>query len=205
MTASEGVVKFNLEFRRTGPIGDDSLGELIRWRDEFYRLGAIGRDPVRYEGYAFGNISCRVDDSPAFIISGTQTGKYQAATRDHFVRVDNCDLEANRVVASGPIKPSSESLAHGAMYALSPAIRCVAHGHLPSLWGAAPQLGIPGTPADVAYGTPAMARALADLYRDSGEPVSAIFAMMGHEDGIIAYGESFPMLAQQLKNLLRQR
>lgn len=204
MAASEGVIKFNLDYQPSDPIEDDALAELIKWRDEFHGLGAIGYDPQRYDGYAFGNISCRVADSSAFIISGTQTGKYPAATRDHFVLVESCDQEANRVVARGPIKPSSESLAHGAIYLLNPGIRCVVHGHLPGIWTAARRLQVPVTPANIEYGTPAMARALADMYQANGEPESAIVAMMGHEHGVIVYGRDFYFLARRLKELLGQ-
>jgi len=196
---AEGVIKFHLQFTQLDLPPGPELDELMLWRDRFHALGIVGQDPARYGGDAFGNISCRVGDSQSFLISGSQTGSYARARVEHFTCVDSFDLAKNSVVAHGPIRPSSESLTHGAIYALSPAIRCVVHGHSPQLWNNALQLGLPSTAPDIAYGTPAMARAIALLYRDNEKPQQAVFSMRGHEDGIIAYAGEFSIIEERLR------
>ena len=199
MAEAEGVIKFNLRYRQAIVSPGPELGDLLAWRDRFYRLGIIGRDPQRYGGDAFGNISRRIDSNSSFLISGSQTGGYAHALPEHFTYVDEFDLDENSVVAHGPVRPSSESLTHGAIYALSPAIRCVVHGHSPQLWNRAARIGLPSTARDIAYGTPAMARAIATLYEQNGKPAKALFCMLGHEDGIIAFGEDFPAIEALIK------
>ena len=190
MTETEGVIKFDLQYQASAPEPGNALDELLQWRDVFFRLGIIGQDPARYDGLAFGNISCRSSGNQ-FIISGSQTGGLLHCKSEHYSIVDSCDVQTNRVVAHGPIAPSSESLTHGAIYVLNERIRCVVHGHAPSIWRKARALGLPATPRDVPYGTPQMAHAIAALYREQGQPRQALFAMLGHEDGVIAYGEGF--------------
>ena len=63
MVAAEGVIKFDLRFQNSPLENSVALTELLRWRGVFYRLGAIGQDPDRYAGDAFGNISCRLGNS----------------------------------------------------------------------------------------------------------------------------------------------
>ena len=191
MAGTEGVIKFDLHYQLSAPEASPALDELLQWRDVFFRLGVIGQDQVRYEGYAFGNISRRLGPGNRFVISGSQTGGLEHCLAEHYSIVDECDIETNRVEAHGPIAPSSESLTHGAIYALSEDIKCVVHGHAPLLWNKAEALKIPATAPDVEYGTPRMAHAIARLYHDHGRPQQALFAMLGHEDGIIAYGDNF--------------
>jgi len=200
MVAAEGVIKFDLRFQNSPLENSGALQELLRWRDVFHRLGAIGQDPDRYAGDAFGNISCRLGNSSSFLISGTRTGKYEKAQPGHFTCVDSCDIGKNSVIAHGPIKPSSESLTHAAVYALSPAIHCVVHGHLPQVWTRMQELNIPATPVDVPYGTPDMARSITRLFEQNGKPGQAAFGMAGHEDGIVAYAEDFATIEGLMRN-----
>ena len=60
----------------------------------------------------------------------------------------------------------------------------------PKSGAAAAALGIPITDASVPYGTPAMAAEVARLYATSDMAQRRIFSMGGHEDGIVAFGES---------------
>jgi len=191
MTDTEGVIKFDLRYRPSSVEPSNALDELLIWRDVFFRLGVIGQDPARYGGCAFGNISCRLGTANQFVISGSQTGRLEQCTAEHFSVVDVCDVENNRVDAHGPIAPSSESLTHGAIYSLDEHIRYVVHGHAPKLWCNIDSLGIAATDRNVEYGTPAMAREIKRLYLREGKPPRAMFAMLGHEDGIIAYGDGF--------------
>jgi hypothetical protein len=40
------------------------------------------------------------------------------------------------------------------------------------------------------YGTPEMAREVIRLLEDEGHPKSGVFIMLGHEEGIVAFGRS---------------
>ena len=64
------------------------------------------------------------------------------------------------------------------------------HVHAPVLWARASALRLPVTPADVPYGTVAMARVVARTVRDRLVADQGVFAMGGHADGIVAWGTS---------------
>lgn len=194
MTKQEGVIKFNLEFTPAPPLSEADLMEINQWRARLYAHKLIGQDPARYGGYGYGNLSLRLaplDAPPAlrrFIISGSQTGNLAELEPEHYTVVTACYPDENRLVAHGPIRPSSESLTHSAVYALDPAIRAVFHAHSPEIWHAAAKLGIPITDADVPYGTPQMAAEVARLYATTDMAQQRIFSMGGHEDGIVTFG-----------------
>lgn len=204
MTETEGVIKFDLQYQASAAEPGPALDQVLQWRDVFFRLGIIGQDPARYNGLAFGNISHRIGSGNQFIISGSQTGGLLHCTSEHFSIVDSCDVETNRVEARGPVAPSSESLTHGAIYALNEHICCVVHGHAPSIWEKACAMGLPATPRDVPYGTPQMAHSIAALYCGYGQPRQALFAMLGHEDGVIAYGEGFAAIEAMFIEVARR-
>jgi ribulose-5-phosphate 4-epimerase/fuculose-1-phosphate aldolase len=108
----------------------------------------------------------------------------------HYTLVESYDAAANRVVAQGPVKPSSESLTHGILYDLDTRIQAVLHVHSPDIWQTAGALGIPITEASVAYGTPAMAAEVQRLFRETDVLRLRIFSMGGHADGIVAFGQT---------------
>jgi ribulose-5-phosphate 4-epimerase/fuculose-1-phosphate aldolase len=208
MPQQEGVIKFQLDFTAAPPALDASAdaafieavveawADLQRWRARLYRLQLIGQDPARYGGYGYGNLSHRLppDDAPPhqrpFLISGSQTGDLAELGPEHYAVVEACYSNENRIVAHGPLRPSSESLTHGAVYDLDPAIRCVLHVHSPEIWQRATQLDLPTTLASVPYGSPEMAAEVARLYAASDLYLRRIFSMGGHEDGIVAFGPS---------------
>ena len=194
MAASDGVIQYRLDYQQ-GPLpaGID-VAPLLAWFQTCHELGLIGREPGRYGGYAFGNISQRTD--PGFLISGTQTGGLPALTPDDLCWVQACETATNHLSASGPVKPSSEALTHGEVYATLPDVSAVIHVHAPTLWQAAAALGLPVTDPTATYGTPAMARAVRDLL--IAQPTSGVLSMGGHEDGIIAYGPDLPTAGQLL-------
>lgn len=193
MATKEGVIKFEMEYQAAAALPAVQLAELNAWRKMMYLTELIGQTPSRYGGYGFGNISCRVEyvcDSgqPPFAITGTQTGGAVDLTPQDYVVVTACYPEANRLVAEGPVKPSSESLTHGVIYAQDDSIRWVMHAHSPHIWRNAVALDLPMTAADVAYGTPEMAAEVARLFRESDVAQRRIFGMAGHEDGIVSFG-----------------
>jgi ribulose-5-phosphate 4-epimerase/fuculose-1-phosphate aldolase len=191
----DGVIKFELVFSNAAAPAD-ALTELNRWRGILWQHALIGQDPARYSGYAFGNVSqrCSPMDAPrgqrAFIISGTQTGRYPELDNNHYCTVTAYDARSSQVTAHGRVKPSSESLTHGMLYDLDSDIRAVLHVHSPDIWQAANRLGLPVTRADVTYGTPAMAREVARLFKSTTVRQQAIFSMGGHKDGIVAFGKT---------------
>ncbi|MEE8368392.1 MAG: class II aldolase/adducin family protein [Thermoanaerobaculia bacterium] len=202
----EGVVKFKVEHedrplvpRRVG----DLACKLVAWREILSLTGLVGQDPTRYEGAGYGNVSARVGPPSAalgrraFLISGTQTSGRRCIGLDDFAVVERYDYRRNWVSSYGTSRPSSESMTHGAVYDLGPHIRCVLHAHSPTLWNRARRLKIPTTNPAAAYGTPAMALEVHRLYRETLLSERAIFAMGGHQDGIVVFGRS-PEAAGQI-------
>ncbi len=194
MAKQEGVIKFDLEYTPGPPLPAHELDELNAWRAILHARHLIGQDPLRYGGYGYGNLSGRLApfDAPPnarrFAISGTQTGHLAELGPEHYAIVLACTPEHNRIVATGPIRPSSESLTHGAVYAVDANLRCVLHVHSPDLWQQAARLGLPITDPAVPYGSPEMAAEVRRLFAETDVADQGIFAMGGHEDGIVAFG-----------------
>jgi len=190
----EGVIKFDLRFESAPPVVLNPLHELNAWRTILWKLELIGQDPARYGGYGFGNVSQRTGPLAApcgqrqFVISGTQTGHLDSLEAEHYATVEHYDPARNQVVATGPIRPSSESLTHGMIYDLDADIHVILHVHSPDIWESAPALGIPVTDAGVEYGTPAMAHEVKRLFDDTDVRHKGIFSMGGHADGVVAFG-----------------
>lgn len=196
MKQQEGVIKFQLRFIPARPLPYDDLREINAWRRIMVLTRLIGQDPRRYGGLGYGNISQRLerlgapDQQRPFVISGTQTGHLVDLTEEQYATVLACHPEQNLIVAEGPIRPSSESLTHGAVYALDDSLRCVVHSHSPHIWRHARALDIPVTSEDVPYGTPEMAEEVRRLFRDTPVRERLIFAMGGHEDGVVSFGQT---------------
>lgn len=208
MSQQEGVIKFDLEFTPAPPLAGELLREINAWRRILHRLGLTGRDPKRYDGLGYGNISQRIEpfDAPEarrrFVVSGTQTGGLGDLGVEHYALVTECDPERNRVVAEGPIRPSSEALTHGSLYGVDASLRFVMHVHSPEIWRHAIALGIPLTDPAVPYGTPEMAAEVRRLLSDAAVREGRIFAMGGHEDGLVAFGRTAGEAGSLLVGLL---
>lgn len=189
MTNTEGVIKYQLDYTPASPLPAEQVREINAWRKILYLLQLIGQDDNRYGGYGFGNISRRLD-GPRFVISGTQTGHLPELTAAHYATVVACDPAQNRLVGEGPVRPSAESLTHGAVYALDAGVQWVMHAHSPHIWRHAEALGIPQTAADVPYGSPELAAEVERLFRATEVAALGILAMAGHEDGIVTFGRT---------------
>jgi hypothetical protein len=183
---AEGTIRFELDFGVSPPPRARTIAELNAWRGLLYRLGLTGQDPRRYGGLAYGNVSQR-ESLNRFIISCTQTGGKEWLTSDDYCLVTDFDLEANRLCAEGQNPPSSEALTHAAIYAAKETITHVLHIHSPEIWAYHDRLDIPTTAADIAYGTPDMAKAVKQGVTYEDKPV---ICMLGHPDGVIAFGRS---------------
>lgn len=192
----EGVVKFTAAHREAA-LPDRRYGETVRrliaWREMMVQLGLIGQDPGRYDGAGYGNVSGRVGPFPggrgarAFVVTGTQTGGRRCMGAEDFCVVTRYDAVRNHVESHGPAFPSSESMTHGAIYDIGPSVRWVLHAHCPLVWRRRRALALPTSSERVAYGTPEMAREVERLHRETRLPELRIFAMGGHEDGIVVY------------------
>ena len=210
MAQQEGVVKFELKFSAGAPLDIEQHLELNAWRKMLYLTQLIGQDAGRYEGYGYGNISQRVEpfDAPEplrrFVITGTQTGGLTALSGAHYALVTECRPELNLIAAEGAIKPSSESLTHGTLYALDDTLRFVMHAHSPHIWRYASRLDIPCTRASVPYGTPEMAEEVRRLFRETSVSAKRIFSMAGHQEGVITFGQTAEEAGEvMLKTLAR--
>ncbi len=149
-------------------------------------------------GVGFGNISIRDEMEPEkFYITGSATGYIADATEREYTHVVGWDIDANTLWCNGPVKASSESMSHAVIYEILPLVQCVIHIHNMAMWQKA--IGIlPCTPEDLTYGTPEMARAIEALIREQGLPGKGILAMKGHEEGIIAFGNTVGEALQML-------
>lgn len=194
MDKSEGVIKFRMDFVEVGALTAVQLSELNAWRKVLLIMGMIGQTPERYDNYGFGNISRRLSAEEAgeydhpFVISGTQTGGIADLGPDHYATVLRCLPTENRVIAEGPMRPSSESMTHGVVYEMDSRINWVFHAHDPYIWQQRLVLGVPTTADDVAYGSPEMSAEVGRLFRETDVAERRIFAMGGHVDGIVTFG-----------------
>ncbi len=193
----EGYIKFDIQWEKTPPLTDD-LKQIIRVRNQLYAQGLIGYYEEHQVGY--GNISILSPNPPQFIVSGTQTGDIPILNEDHFCRAVSWDLDTNTLACKGPVKASSESLTHAAVYACSPDIKAVIHVHHLELWKWMLSR-YPSTDPSVAYGTPEMAREVSRLYRTTRLPECASFAMSGHEEGIFTFAADLDTAYSILNNL----
>lgn len=190
----EGVIKFNAQFKPAPPLPAEQVEDLNGWRQVMHLLHLIGQDKSLPGFVGYGNISKRLPpfDAPPprirFLITGTQTGGIPNLTPEHYATIMACYPEDNRLEAEGPILPSSETLTHGSVYALAPEVRWVLHAHSVNIWRHAYRLGLPATHPDVAYGTAEMAGEVVRLFRENDVREKGIFAMGGHEDGVVSFG-----------------
>lgn len=198
MAEREGVIKFTLDYteRAAEPISE--LGVLEAWRSIYKETGLIGEDPARYDGYGFGNLSARTPSG--LVITGTQTGAIERLNEDHYAEVTGWRLSENSVIASGPVKPSSESLTHAAVYEAFDEIQFVFHVHSPDIWRATERLAIACTPIEIAYGTVEMAMSLKKMTQSIGS--EGLMTMLGHEDGVMSWGPSANVAGQLIISAL---
>lgn len=212
----EGYIKYQCEWINADILASSDVAQLTQYRDALHQLNLIGEYPG---GIGFGNISRRLSpplperlpaqtipaqlapttDTPKFIISGTQTGSLPTLSAADYSLVTTFDPAQNTLTCEGLRKASSESLTHGVIYAAHPAIGAIIHVHHPQLWKRLLHQ-IPTTRVDVPYGTPEMATETQRLFAESSLLQQRIFAMAGHEDGVVTFGENLQMAYRVLVN-----
>jgi ribulose-5-phosphate 4-epimerase/fuculose-1-phosphate aldolase len=199
MSETEGVIKYQLHHTHSPLPAQIALAELNAWRTMMFKLNLIGQNPQRYQGYGFGNISQRLNsENLQFAISGTQTGHLSVLSRHDYSLVTQAIPQHNTLFSSGETQPSSEALTHASVYLQNPDIQAVIHVHCPEIWQQTQALNLAHTAADVAYGTPEMAAAVTQLFKSKNWQQSAVFTLLGHEDGVIAFGTSLSQAAYAL-------
>jgi L-ribulose-5-phosphate 4-epimerase len=179
-----GAVKFKYEsaVRELAPF--PGFEKLNASRRELRRLGLLGVDE---NGLGFGNVSLR--DGASFYITGSGTGALPILTLQDYAKVVAWDFERNWLRCEGRVIASAESLTHAAVYAMDAKTRAVVHGHAHALWRGLLARGSATAP-HVSYGTPEMAREVQRLFRETEVRTTKVFAMAGHRDGIVAFGQN---------------
>ncbi|MDJ0556044.1 MAG: class II aldolase/adducin family protein [Microcoleaceae cyanobacterium MO_207.B10] len=181
----EGVIKYHCHWVKGEAFPRDRLTNLMQKRDLMRSLGLIG---VYENGIGFGNVSQRINNSNQFIISGTQTAHLKSLTPEYYTVVTDFNIEENSLNCCGPVKASSESLTHAAIYYYRPEIMGIIHIHNFQLWQEL-MFKVPTANPDVPYGTPQMAREMFRLFDEENLGVEKVLVMAGHEDGVICFGE----------------
>ncbi len=194
----EGYVKFRCERIDDEPLRGEVIDDFISARKLLYKSGLIGVLPT---GIGFGNVSVRID-SERFVITGTATGDLKDLKPEHIALVESCDVRKNFVRCRGKIDASSESMTHAAVYQAAPAAKAVVHVHSADMWKTFSDK-IPTTSPDAAYGTPEMAKEIRRLFEETDFRAKRIMVMGGHEDGILAFGESAQYAAKLMIDFQR--
>lgn len=192
----EGYIKFNLEWINE-PLSVSVPKKLMQWRDKMHELKQIGHYADINVGY--GNISIKT--TSGILISGTQTGDIYPIKEEDFTLVTDFNIEQNKVICKGPIKASSESMTHAAVYEADNSIQAIIHIHNLELWN---QLmdKVPTTKKEVPYGTPEMAQEVFRLFKETNVKKEKIIVMAGHDEGIIAFGKDLDEAGSVLLNFL---
>ena len=191
----EGYIKFDSHWRKTEPLDNAEIELLNRWRRPLYDAGLIGH--FEEHGIGFGNLSVRAAAQRQFIISGSQTGHLSDLGAEHYALVEDYDIDRNRVYSIGAREASSESMTHAAIYELDPEIGAVVHVHSETMWA-----GLKGsaatTDAEVAFGTPEMAREFHRLFKETDFPKTGIAVMAGHDSGLVSTGSNLQEAAERI-------
>lgn len=197
----DGVIKYERHFTPSPALKPDQYSALENWRKKLFQLKLIGEYPDVFIGY--GNLSQKIDglDRLEFIITATQTGKYKDLNGEHYTIVENYDLERNAIYAKGCMDASSEALTHAAIYECSNEINVVFHIHDNFLWKTMIENDYDHTSRDIPYGTVEMAKAMKTIVNGKS---SGLFAMAGHLDGIVAWGNSLDEAGELILSLVEK-
>ena len=181
----QGVIKFNCHWNQSGPVISDEQYEIINyWREVLYNMDLIGA----YEnGVSFGNLSVRIPGGNQFIITGSSTGEITELEPGHYVKVVSFNIVDNAVQCLGPLKASSESLTHAAIYSADRGANAVVHVHDLELWNDL-IYKVPTTNPAMDYGTSGLANDILRLFNESDVIEKRIIIMSGDRAGILSFG-----------------
>jgi len=195
----EGYIKFNCYWEKANVFQNKDIAALNDWRTQLYKLGLVG---AYANGIGFGNVSQRLEGNQ-FIISGTATGNLETLDASHYALVTDFDIDKNKVFCKGLTKASSESMSHAVIYQALSNVKAVFHIHHKKMWQHYLHK-VPTTRDSAAYGTPEMAYEILRLLKESSLLETRFFTMAGHEEGILAFGETLAEAGTVLKNKLTE-
>ena len=181
----DGVIKYNFNFQASKPLPNSLFSKIESVRERLFALNLIG---VTDEGIGFGNISERLTKD-SFVITGTQTGALSKLQGEHYALIEAYNDKEFYLKSSGVIKPSSEALTHGTIYNLSSKIGGVIHIHSKEIWNFMLKQDYLKT-KNVEYGTEEMIDEVNRIFSAINSLDNPKFAMAGHEDGIMIFGET---------------
>jgi L-ribulose-5-phosphate 4-epimerase len=186
-----GGIKFRAERLTVEMPPCPDLAELNFYRTKLRHLGFIGQDA---HGIGFGNVSLKAKET--FFITTSGSAVRQSISQADLMLVKSWSFSENIVRFEGPGTPSAETLTHAAIYEATRTAGAVLHIHDRPLWDWLIARG--DATADAAeYGTTAMAQAVGEFLRRP-ECLTNVFAMSGHEAGVLACGRD---LAKAFANL----
>jgi hypothetical protein len=185
--SEEGYIKFGCEIEPADPDIPDLLYQALNgWRNQLRELRLIG---MNEQGIGFGNLSVRLPGTSRFYITGTATGEFKHAGRQHYTLVTGYSFSGNWVTCRGPLRASSESLSHAAIYEADAQMQSVIHVHHKKMW----EHGIshlPVTDPACSFGTPDIAINIKALLQDFSVRKGGVLIMGGHPEGILFFGRS---------------
>lgn len=181
----EGVVKFNCHWNQSAIVISDEQYEILNyWRKALFKMDLIGA----YEnGIGFGNLSIRTGPGNQFIITGSATGDIPELEPGHYVKVNSFNIDDNAVMCTGPLKASSESLSHAAIYMSDRDINAVVHVHDIETWREY-KGKLPTTSDNMEYGTAGLAMEIRGLFSNHDIHDKQIIIMGGDHAGLITFG-----------------
>jgi hypothetical protein len=181
----EGNIKYSASHTMRPAAEVPLWKDLNDMRTRLHDLGLVG---VHEDGIAYGNVSIRLTGNE-FLISGTSTGAVRELDPGGYCAVLSVDIANNHIVSAGPLHASSESMTHGSIYQSCPGANCVIHIHNRRIFDGMIGDHCLSTPRDAEYGTPEIARAIADCVKRAGIPECSI-VLAGHDEGVMSYAPS---------------
>ena len=103
----------------------------------------------------------------------------------------------------GPLKASSESLTHAAIYLADPGANAVIHVHSIELWNELIHK-VPTTNPSMDYGTAGLAKDIFRLFKDSDVYEKRIIIMAGDRAGILSFGNDMDEAVNVLMEYLKK-
>lgn len=138
--------------------------------------------------------------TPPFLVTGSQTGHKPELQYDDYVLVTDYLPLADKLISQGQIKPSSESSTHALIYRLANqvilssaahfTVNAVIHVHSSELWHQGQKSGLPETSPEAPYGSRKLQQEIENLWISKAFENTPILIMRGHQDGIIAFGNT---------------
>jgi|SRR5690554_3512908 ribulose-5-phosphate 4-epimerase/fuculose-1-phosphate aldolase len=213
----EGIVKYHSIWHRVPPdfVEVKALQNLNYWRSRLRLKGVIG---VNEDNIGFGNISYRIKHEieeeknrySRFVITATQTGHLNQLQAEHLALVTRYSLLDNSVECFGESRASSEALAHAVLYQENELCNSVIHIHNRIIWERARD-SYPMTDTRAEYGTPELAKSIAELISDwkKGDTDEVgknggIIILGGHRDGIIIFDSSLEKAGNATVELVKR-